>query len=235
MDVFEVINTTRAMRRLKPDPVPDELVWKVLDAAIRAPSGGNRQPWNFIVIRDDDTKKKIAEWYREAWNASYGPARDAMAANPESARVFNSADHLANHLAEVPVLIIATIRGGDTGTSPAGSYFYPAVQNLMLARPRDDTHHPPPRPRKRCQGAARHPRQCPDARAHPARLAERQVRHGRTPPGRRRHLLGEMGRNKLALSPLAALGVKTSAAACRCAAATSTSPLQYPPPSERRR
>src|SRR5687768_5476098 len=68
MDVFEVINTTRAMRRLKPDPVPDELVWKVLDAAIRAPSGGNRQPWNFIVIRDDETKKKIAEWYLEAWN-----------------------------------------------------------------------------------------------------------------------------------------------------------------------
>ncbi|TMB64859.1 MAG: nitroreductase, partial [Chloroflexi bacterium] len=63
MDVFEVINTTRAMRRLKPDPVPDDLVWKVLDGAIRAPSGGNRQPWNFIVVRDEGTKKKIAEWY----------------------------------------------------------------------------------------------------------------------------------------------------------------------------
>jgi nitroreductase len=133
MDVFEVINTTRAMRRLKPDPVPDELVWKVLDAAIRAPSGGNRQPWNFIVIRDEQTKQKIAEWYREAWYATYGPMKDAMAANPEASRVFNSADHLANHLAEVPVLIIAGIRGGDTGTSPAGSYIYPAVQNLMLA------------------------------------------------------------------------------------------------------
>ena len=60
MDVFEVINTTRAMRRLKPDPVPDELIWKILDAAIRAPSGGNRQPWNFLVVRDDEVKKKIA-------------------------------------------------------------------------------------------------------------------------------------------------------------------------------
>src|SRR5213593_4683186 len=121
MDVFEVINTTRAMRRLKPDPVPDELVWKVLDAAIRAPSGGNRQPWNFIVVRDAAAKKKIAEWYLEAWNASYGPMKDAMASNPDSSRMFNSADHLANHLAEVPVLILAAIRGGDTGTSPAGS------------------------------------------------------------------------------------------------------------------
>ena len=130
MDVFEVINTTRAMRRLKPDPVPDELVWKVLDAAIRAPSGGNRQPWNFIVVRDETAKKKIAEWYLEAWNASYGPMKDAMAANPDAARMFNSADHLANHLAEVPVVIIAAIRGGDTGTSPAGSYVYPAIQNI---------------------------------------------------------------------------------------------------------
>ncbi len=133
MDVFEVINTTRAMRRLKPDPVPDELIWKVLEAAIRAPSGGNRQPWNFIVIRDPDKKKKVAAWYLEAWNATYGAAREAMAADPNAARMFASADHLANHLAEVPVLIIAAIRGGDTGTSPAGSYVYPAVQNLMLA------------------------------------------------------------------------------------------------------
>jgi nitroreductase len=133
MDVFEAINTTRAMRRLKPDPVPDDLVWKVLDAAIRAPSGGNRQPWNFIVVRGEAAKKKIAEWYLEAWNASYGPMKGAMASNPDSSRMFNSADHLANHLAEVPVLIIAAIRGGDTGTSPAGSYVYPAIQNMMLA------------------------------------------------------------------------------------------------------
>ena len=135
MDIFEAIHTTRVMRRLKTDPVPDELVWKVLDAAIRAPSGGNRQPWNFIVIRDEATKKKIGEWYLEAWNNSYGRARDAMTANPDSARMFGSADHLASHLAEVPVLIIATVSAaaGAAPTSPAGSYIYPAVQNLMLA------------------------------------------------------------------------------------------------------
>ena len=135
MDIFEAMYTTRAMRRLKQDPVPDELVWKVLDAAIRAPSGGNRQPWNFIVIRDEATKKKIGEWYLEAWNNSYGRARDAMTANPDSARMFGSADHLANHLAEVPVLIIATVSAaaGAAPTSPSGSYIYPAVQNLMLA------------------------------------------------------------------------------------------------------
>src|SRR5256712_13471660 len=95
MDVFEVINTTRAMRRLKPDPVPDELVWKVLDAAIRAPSGGNRQPWNFIVVRDGTAEKKSAEWYPEARNPSHGPLKDANAGDPRRARKFQPTEHLA--------------------------------------------------------------------------------------------------------------------------------------------
>jgi nitroreductase len=134
MDIFEAIYSTRAMRRLKPDPVPDELVWKVLDAAIRAPSGGNRQPWNFIVVRDPALKEKIAAWYLEAWNASYGQAKDAMLGNPEQAKTFRSADWLANHLAEVPVWIIPTIvASGVAPVSPAGASIYPAVQNLMLA------------------------------------------------------------------------------------------------------
>lgn len=133
MDVFEVINTTRAMRRLKPDPVPDEHIWKVLEAAIRAPSGGNRQPWSFIVVRDDETKRQIGGWYLEAWNAAYGAVKDTVTADEQSARMYSSADWLANHLAEVPVFIIGVVRTGGVGTSPSGSYIYPAIQNLMLA------------------------------------------------------------------------------------------------------
>ena len=134
MDIFEAINSQRAMRRLKPDPVPDELIWKLLDAAVKAPSGGNRQPWNFIVIRDDETKAKIAEWYLDGWNKAYGPVKQAAMASPATARTYASADHLANHLAEVPVLIIATLNtSGVAPASPPGSSIYPAVQNLMLA------------------------------------------------------------------------------------------------------
>ena len=134
MDIFEAINTQRAMRRLKPDPVPDELIWKLLDAAVRAPSGGNRQPWNFIVIRDPATKKQIAEWYLDAWNKSYGLIREAAMANPATAKTFASADYLANHLAEVPVFIVATVNNaGVAPVSPPGASIYPAVQNLMLA------------------------------------------------------------------------------------------------------
>ncbi len=134
MDVFEAINTQRAMRRLKPDPVPDELVWKLLDAAVRAPSGGNRQPWNFIVIRDPDTKAKIAEHYLDGWNTAYGPFKQAAMASPDMAKTYASAEHLANHLAEVPVLIIAAVNLSMVApVSPPGASIYPAVQNLMLA------------------------------------------------------------------------------------------------------
>lgn len=134
MDIFEVINSQRAMRRLKPDPVPEELIWKLLDAAVKAPSGGNRQPWNFIVIRGDETKAKIAEWYLDGWNKTYGPVKQAAMASPTTARTYASADHLANHLAEVPVLIIATFNtSGVAPVSTSGASIYPAVQNLMLA------------------------------------------------------------------------------------------------------
>src|SRR3989304_2454630 len=84
------------MRRLKPAPVPDELIWKLLDAAVKAPSGGNRQPWNFIVIRDAETKAKIAEWYLDGWNTAYGPFRQAAMAGPAIAKTHAPADRLAN-------------------------------------------------------------------------------------------------------------------------------------------
>ncbi len=135
MDVFEAIGTLRAMRRLKPDPVSDEDLWKILDAAIKAPSGGNRQPWNFIVVRDPDTKRKLGEYYLDTWNKAYvAGAGQAMESDARSARNYRSAEHLAHHLAEAPVLIIATIRkdGLNVGALAGGS-IYPAIQNLMLA------------------------------------------------------------------------------------------------------
>ena len=58
----------RSMRRLKPDPVPDELMWKLLDAAVQAPSGGNTQPWRFLVVRDAATKRFIQERYKRGWD-----------------------------------------------------------------------------------------------------------------------------------------------------------------------
>lgn len=134
MDLFEAIGTLRAMRRLKPDTVSDEELWTILDAAVKAPSGGNRQPWNFFVIRDPETKRKLAEHYLDGWNRIYGPFRDFALADPATARTYGSAEHLAHHLAEVPVLILATVqREAIAPGSPPGASIYPAIQNLMLA------------------------------------------------------------------------------------------------------
>ncbi|MEO6197550.1 MAG: nitroreductase family protein [Dehalococcoidia bacterium] len=134
MDIFEAVYTLRAMRRLKPDPVDEKLIWKVLDAAIRAPSGGNRQPWKFIVLTDDEKKGKIGEWYLDGWNNSYGKMKDRFLADPAGARMYGSADHLANHIREVPVLIFPCVdNGGVAAVSGAGANIFPAVQNLMLA------------------------------------------------------------------------------------------------------
>jgi len=134
MEFFEVATTTRAMRRLHPDAVPEEDLWMILETATMAASGGNTQPWGFVVVRDVEARKKIAAWYLDAWQKTYGPAREQMRANPRSAKTYNSANHLANHLGEVPVLILVTTRKDNFRNGPiAGASIYPAVQNLMLA------------------------------------------------------------------------------------------------------
>jgi nitroreductase len=133
MDVFEAIYTLRAMRRLKPDPVDEALVWKVLDAAIRAPSGGNLQPWAFVVVTDPAKKAKIGEWYLDGWNQTYGN-RPLPPADTPAGRTMRSADHLAHNIASVPVLIFACIQSSRVASvSGVGPNIYPAVQNLMLA------------------------------------------------------------------------------------------------------
>jgi nitroreductase len=126
-DIFKTIHAQRAIRPFKPDPVPQALIERILDASVHAPSGGNRQPWSFIVITDDRLKQQIGEWYLDGWNVTY-------ASDPSWPRnaVYRSAEGLAHHLAETPVLILACV-DGSSGSITSGSSIYPAVQNLMLA------------------------------------------------------------------------------------------------------
>src|SRR6266566_4238672 len=72
-DLFEIIRTTRSMRRLKPDPVPNELIRTILEAGVCAPSGGNMQRWRFLVVRDAKIKERVAVYYRRAWNEQVLP------------------------------------------------------------------------------------------------------------------------------------------------------------------
>ena len=132
-DLFAAIHTQRAIRYFKPDPVPDGLVREVLEAAIRAPSGGNRQPWVFLVLRDAEVRAKVAGFYKRAWDDA-GMSRLARDPDPSTAQVYGSASDLSETMAEVPVLVLACIRHSGPSTDlTLGSSIYPAVQNLMLA------------------------------------------------------------------------------------------------------
>ncbi len=75
---FDLVGQIRAMRRLKPDPVPLELLWKVLEAGVKAPSGMNTQPWSFVVIREPEGKQWFAERYKAAIDERFGACSSAM-------------------------------------------------------------------------------------------------------------------------------------------------------------
>jgi nitroreductase len=132
--LLEGIRTTRAIRRFLPDPVPPELVRKVVEAGTFAPSGGNRQPWIFVSVTEPERRAWIAERYRRAFDSYIEPALRA-AADPSYSEAkrhnLESAAHLARTLAEVPVhlFVAAWTRRGR----PQLQAIYPAVQNVLLA------------------------------------------------------------------------------------------------------
>src|SRR5919206_2456769 len=72
-NIWEAMSTMRAMRRLKPDPVPDELINRILQAGQYAPSGGNNQTWRFLVVKDPEIKKQVQVYYERLFDETVGP------------------------------------------------------------------------------------------------------------------------------------------------------------------
>ena len=131
--VLEALHSTPARRYLSSQPIGDDIIRKLLDAAIRGPNGGNTQRWAWIVLRDPAVKAQIAAFYREGWEKLYGVHRDFMLAQPESAN-FRAGDHLAAHIEEAPVWIFPVLLGAAKSANPRlGAAIYGAVQQLMLA------------------------------------------------------------------------------------------------------
>ncbi len=138
MDVYEALYTTRAMRRVRPDPIPNAVQARILDAAIRAPSGGNSQNWRFVLVDDPAVKRLLGPLYRDSisqlWATAYaGRLERARQAPDEPAhasmlRVTASAQHLADHFEQVPLFMIGFSRGDPTGGS-----IFPAVWSAQLA------------------------------------------------------------------------------------------------------
>ncbi len=138
-DVFDIIHSTRAMRRLKPDPVPDASIIKILQAATCAPNGGNQQSWHFVVIKDVAIKEAVQVWYRKALDEIVAPmhaAHDPPAGSNEKRyrRQLEAVEYLTEHYHEAPVWIVACIKQGDSIPHRMdGASIYPAVQNMLLA------------------------------------------------------------------------------------------------------
>lgn len=138
MEFFDVATTQRSIRRLKPDPIPEAALRQIMDAALCAPSGGNRQGWSFVVIRDAATRAKIGDLYRECWGelmkTPYYAGVSKAPPDSREGKMLASARHLSEHLAEAPALVVACIAtDGASPTLTTGASIYPAIQNLMLA------------------------------------------------------------------------------------------------------
>lgn len=138
MDVREALYTTRAMRRVKKNPIPPDVQARILDAAIRAPSGGNAQGWRFLLVDDPAVKAALGPLYRDAidrlWQTAYRERLERARSLPDDPastsllQVQASAQHLADHFEDVPLFLIAFSRGDQSGGS-----IYPAVWSAQLA------------------------------------------------------------------------------------------------------
>jgi nitroreductase len=146
-ELYDVMSTLRAVRKLRPDPIPSEVLERVLQAACWAPTGGNTQPWRVVVATAPETKQALREIYEPEW-AKYSAGFMKMMAGlpPEELakweRIVAAGDHLARHLAEVPVVLVFCANPAmmaitdaklDRVSMVGGGSVYPAVQNAMLA------------------------------------------------------------------------------------------------------
>ena len=147
MGLYEAMRTLRAVRRLRPDPIPDDVLRRVLEAATWAPTGGNRQPWRIIVVKDPVRKKRLGELYGQSWAAYIKryrtlPPDTPQAVREKSDRVVRAGTYLATHFHEIPVIAIFCFDPTQLAVTDAkldrvsvvgGGSIYPAVENLLLA------------------------------------------------------------------------------------------------------
>ncbi|MDP6376366.1 MAG: nitroreductase family protein [Pseudomonadales bacterium] len=147
MELYDAMSSLRAVRRLRPDPIPDLVLRRVLTAATWAPTGGNMQPWRIVLVREGVRKQRLEDLYRPHWEA-YLPGYAAKTASlsgdalAKSNRAIEAGNYLATHLHQAPAIAvfcfnpqIMTITDSDL-TRPSvvgGGSLYPAVQNLLLA------------------------------------------------------------------------------------------------------
>jgi nitroreductase len=141
MPLQEAMLTQRAVRRVLPDPVDDEIVLRCIELALKAPTGSNGQNWEFVVVKERGTMAAIASRYRQAWSIYGGVGRFATRNDESMQKVLRAVQWQVDHFDEIPVVVVPCLRGSRLPLVPtppiAQSSFYgsiyPSVQNLLLA------------------------------------------------------------------------------------------------------
>jgi len=145
--LYEAMSTLRAVRRLREDPIPDEVLKRILQAAAWAPSGGNVQPWRIVAVRDPNLRQKIGDLYRPQWekygaNARVGLDELVGETRAKRERMLAAADYLGDNMGRAPVLLVFCFNPANMAITDAdldrpsvvgGGSVYPALQNAMLA------------------------------------------------------------------------------------------------------
>ncbi len=146
-DLYSVMSTLRAVRRLKPDPIPDDVLERILQAAAWAPSGGNVQPWRIVAVREPGIRADIGKLYAPQWEKYSRAAKLNLEGlegdvKAKQTRTLAAADYLGEHMGEAPVLLVFCFNPAhmaitdidlDRPSVVGGGSVYPALQNAMLA------------------------------------------------------------------------------------------------------
>lgn len=146
-DLYAFLSTTRSIRRISDKPVDPATLERILQAAVWAPSGGNRQPWRMIAVQDRDTKQKLSEIYSAEWATYVDFNMKKVEGMPEEvvqqvAAGLAVGTAMAANLANIPVVVLFVhdpsalyVTDANLGRTPVvgGASLYPAVQNLLLA------------------------------------------------------------------------------------------------------
>jgi nitroreductase len=138
MPLDEAMRTQRSIRRLRPDPVDDGLVLRLIELALKAPTGGNAQNWEFVVVKDPRVKARLGRLNRMAWRVYGRIGRLLMRDRPRMLRIIDAVEWQARNFEQIPVVVVACLRGLRPPFPPiaTGSYYgsiYPSVQNFLLA------------------------------------------------------------------------------------------------------
>jgi nitroreductase len=145
--LYELMSSQRAIRRLKPDPIPDDVLARIMQAAAWAPSGGNQQPWRVVMVREAGRKARLGELYARRWARFADLYRQRFAEADEAVRrkeerTIAAGDYLAEHFGDCPVIAVVCFNPDRMAITDArldrpsvvgGGSVYPAVQNLLLA------------------------------------------------------------------------------------------------------